>query len=77
MADLGVPVYQLQGGILNYLAKMPNAHLDWQGDCFVFDNRIGLDVNLKQSAATATEVFADEPDAAWRIARAQRLSADS
>lgn len=33
-------VYQLQGGILNYLEKIPAENSTWQGECFIFDNRI-------------------------------------
>jgi len=40
-------VYQLQGGILNYLAKIPKENSLWQGECFVFDDRIVLDHNLE------------------------------
>jgi UPF0176 protein len=32
-------VYQLQGGILNYLATVPREASLWQGECFVFDER--------------------------------------
>jgi UPF0176 protein len=35
-------VYQLQGGILNYL-RNPDVDADlWQGECFVFDDRISV-----------------------------------
>lgn len=33
-------VYQLHGGILNYFKQMPTTNSLWEGDCFVFDNRI-------------------------------------
>lgn len=33
-------VYHLEGGILNYLEKVPQAQSLWQGECFVFDNRV-------------------------------------
>jgi len=33
-------VYQLQGGILNYLEKIPAENSTWEGECFIFDNRI-------------------------------------
>ncbi len=77
MAEQGVPIYQLEGGILNYFAQMPDAQADWQGDCFVFDNRVALDTQLQQTGATPDEAYADEPDAEWRIARARRLAAQS
>lgn len=40
-------VYQLDGGILNYLEKYPEGH--WNGECFVFDYRIAVDKNLQAS----------------------------
>jgi UPF0176 protein len=33
-------VYHLKGGILKYLEKVPEPESKWQGDCFVFDNRV-------------------------------------
>ena len=33
-------VYHLKGGILNYLEKVPLADSLWQGECFVFDERV-------------------------------------
>ncbi|HVK60899.1 MAG TPA: rhodanese-like domain-containing protein [Bdellovibrionales bacterium] len=41
-------VYQLDGGILNYLAQHPNRNFD--GECFVFDHRVAVDQELKPSA---------------------------
>ncbi len=41
-------VYQLEGGILNYLEKFPNDQFD--GECFVFDHRVAVDQNLAPSA---------------------------
>jgi len=38
-------VYQLQGGILKYFEICGDAH--YHGDCFVFDDRIAVDANLK------------------------------
>jgi UPF0176 protein len=35
-------VYHLKGGILNYLEKVPEAESLWQGECFVFDNRVAV-----------------------------------
>ena len=35
-------VYQLKGGILNYLKKIKNNESLWRGECFVFDNRISV-----------------------------------
>lgn len=38
-------VYQLKGGVLDYLKKFRDEH--WHGDCFVFDERVSLDCMLK------------------------------
>lgn len=35
-------VYQLQGGILNYLEQVSLADSQWQGECFVFDERVAV-----------------------------------
>ncbi|MFO6447730.1 rhodanese-related sulfurtransferase [Erythrobacter sp. NE805] len=35
-------VYHLQGGILNYLEQVPENESLWQGECFVFDERVSL-----------------------------------
>jgi UPF0176 protein len=71
----GVEVLQLEGGILNYFARMPDAELDWAGECFVFDNRIALDTRLRETGTTAAQVYADDPEEAWRLERALRLEA--
>jgi len=72
MQDFGIDVYQLEGGILNYFQAMPDAQQDWEGECFVFDNRIALDTHLQETDTTADQVY-DGPADAWRLARAQRL----
>ena len=35
-------VFHLQGGILNYLEKVPEAESLWEGECFVFDGRVSV-----------------------------------
>jgi UPF0176 protein len=40
-------IYQLNGGILNYLNKIKKKESLWKGECFVFDNRISLKHELK------------------------------
>jgi UPF0176 protein len=40
-------VYQLDGGILNYLKEYPNDQ--FKGECFVFDHRVAVDQNLQPS----------------------------
>lgn len=75
LQDLGLDLYQLEGGILNYFQAMPDAEQDWEGECFVFDNRIALDTKLQETATTAEDVYAGEADGEWRLARAKRLDA--
>ncbi len=45
-------VYQLRGGILNYLQRVDAAESLWQGECFVFDERVSLDHNLEKGHIT-------------------------
>jgi UPF0176 protein len=107
MRTLGLEVFQLEGGILNYLQqaqgeagsegagdkesadrmKTPgDTKADtqdatprdllaaWQGECFVFDRRIALDAQLRETGTTAEQVFdPTHPDEAWRLQRARRL----
>ena len=40
-------IFQLNGGILNYLNKIKKNKSLWKGECFVFDNRISLKHGLK------------------------------
>lgn len=35
-------VYHLDGGILRYLEEVPAAESRWQGECFVFDERVAV-----------------------------------
>jgi UPF0176 protein len=41
-------VYQLDGGILNYLKEYPDA--EFEGECFVFDHRVSVTQSLRPSA---------------------------
>ncbi|KZX77543.1 hypothetical protein A3715_01955 [Oleiphilus sp. HI0009] len=43
-------VYHLEGGILKYLEEVPKEDTMWEGDCFVFDNRVAVDHDLNKSA---------------------------
>ncbi len=45
-------VYQLRGGILRYLEKVEAEDSLWQGECFVFDERVSLDQNLRKGGIT-------------------------
>ncbi len=44
-------VFQLDGGILNYIEKFPASRETslWRGECFVFDNRVAVDGNGRAS----------------------------
>lgn len=42
-------VRQLEGGILGYFEEVGGSH--WNGDCFVFDHRVALTPELKESEA--------------------------
>jgi UPF0176 protein len=49
MQELGFSeVYQLQGGILNYLETVDAGDNRWQGECFVFDTRVAVDRDLAE-----------------------------
>ena len=41
-------VYHLEGGILKYLETVPEAQSRWQGQCFVFDERVSVGQGLVQ-----------------------------
>ncbi len=41
-------VFHLKGGILKYLEEVPQANSSWQGDCFVFDNRVSVGHGLAE-----------------------------
>jgi len=74
LRSLGLDVFQLQGGVLEFFRQLPDAERDWQGECFVFDNRVALDTRLHETATTAEQVFDPaHPDEAWRLQRALRL----
>ena len=41
-------VYHLKGGILRYLEQVPEDQSLWQGECFVFDERVSVGLGLAQ-----------------------------
>lgn len=74
LRSLGLEVFQLEGGILNYFQQLPDAAQDWEGECFVFDKRMALDTRLQETDTTAEDVFDPaDPGEAWRLERARRL----
>jgi len=43
-------VYHLKGGILKYLEEVPKDDSLWEGECFVFDNRVAVGHDLKKGS---------------------------
>jgi len=41
-------VYHLEGGILKYLEDVPKEETMWEGECFVFDNRVTVNHDLEK-----------------------------
>ena len=41
-------VFHLHGGILKYLEEVPESESLWQGECFVFDNRVTVNHQLEK-----------------------------
>jgi UPF0176 protein len=49
MKDQGFDeVYHLEGGILKYLEEVPKEETMWEGECFVFDNRVAVNHELEK-----------------------------
>lgn len=44
-------VYHLKGGILKYLETIPADQSQWDGECFVFDRRVGIGHGLSEGTA--------------------------
>jgi UPF0176 protein len=50
--SLGIPeVFHLKGGILKYLETVPSLESLWQGECFVFDERVSVTHGLAEGEA--------------------------
>lgn len=43
-------VYHLEGGILKYLEEVPKEESMWEGECFVFDNRVSIKHGLEEGS---------------------------
>jgi len=43
-------VYHLDGGILQYLEDVPEEESTWEGECFVFDQRVTVNHNLEKGS---------------------------
>lgn len=53
-------VYQLRGGILKYLAETPAEESLWEGECFVFDDRVTVDRALNKGSGSDLSVVSDK-----------------
>jgi UPF0176 protein len=61
MKQLGFDeVYQLDGGILKYLEQTPEQESLWEGECYVFDERVTVDATLAKGSG---------PDHSERLAK--------
>lgn len=56
-------VFQLEGGILKYLEEVPIEEMLWDGECFVFDERVTVDKHLQKGSG---------PDYSQRRANARK-----
>lgn len=63
-------VYHLKGGILKYLEQITPEDSLWQGDCFVFDERVSVGHGLQQGNAVLC------PTCGWAVSADDRASAE-
>ncbi len=49
-------LYQLDGGVLNYFERVPDAEQDWEGELFVFDGRVTLNTRLHETDTTLDDI---------------------
>ena len=61
-------IYQLEGGILKYFEECGGAH--YQGECFVFDQRVALDPDLKETATT--QCYACQHPLTWEQQQSEK-----
>jgi UPF0176 protein len=54
LAEKGIQIMQLEGGIINYFQHIEDANQDYEGTCFVFDKRQELDTRLKIARTSRT-----------------------
>jgi UPF0176 protein len=47
-------VYHLKGGILKYLEEVPESESKWQGECYVFDERVAVGHGLAPSKTASS-----------------------
>jgi UPF0176 protein len=63
-------VYHLQGGILKYLEEVPLEESLWQGECFVFDQRVAIDHSLAVGSYASCQACGNP------VSEEERASAD-
>ena len=51
----GLELYQLHGGILHYLEQHPGDEA-FEGECFVFDDRVALDTHLQETETSLEDL---------------------
>ena len=62
MIDQGVKdVYQLEGGIITYGQDEAVLGADWEGQCYVFDNRIATAINRVNPSVVGQDYFDGTP----------------
>ncbi|MHB1200671.1 MAG: oxygen-dependent tRNA uridine(34) hydroxylase TrhO [Polaromonas sp.] len=61
-------VYHLEGGILKYLETVPQEQSRWQGECFVFDERVSVGHGLAESDYTLCRACREPMDPQDRTA---------
>ena len=49
----------MRGGILKYLEEVPEENSNWEGECFVFDERISVDHKLNAGSYTLCTTCGD------------------
>jgi len=54
-------VFHLSGGVLNYLVQVPSEDSRWQGECFVFDERVAVGPGMVPGT------HATCPDCGWPV----------
>jgi UPF0176 protein len=72
--SLGIEdVYHLKGGILKYLEEVPAKESLWQGECFVFDERVSLSHGLATGDIELCRACRAPVTAAGRLSPKYRL----
>ena len=65
-------VHHLQGGILKYLEEIPEEHSSWQGECYVFDQRVSVNHQLQPGSYSLCHACGLPVSPAQRLAPSYR-----